>query len=124
MTKVFIRAPSPDVVTSDEPGLNTVQKWLEVEKAGRDDAETLNDLCAKYHSPWIVTWLLQTLGIVPEGKLASRGDNDAIRKLASEPILKSTNIRAPKRKKGTDRDFSGNGNLDLPDRNTRQDHQS
>lgn len=108
MTKVFIRAPSPDVVTSDEPGLNTVQKWLEVEKAGRDDAETLNDLCAKYHSPWIVTWLLQTLGIVPEGKLASRGDNDG----------------APKRKKGTDRDFSGNGNLDLPDRNTRQDHQS
>lgn len=70
VTVVFVRAPSPDVVTSDEAGLDAVEEWLEVEEAGRDDAEALDDLGAECHGPGIVTGLLQVLGVVPEDELA------------------------------------------------------
>ena len=45
-TVILVRAASAHVIVSDEPGFNTVQEGLEVEEAGGDDAERLDDLCA------------------------------------------------------------------------------
>ncbi len=71
VAEVFVRAPSPDVVASDEAGLDAVQKWLEVEKTGGDDAEALHGLCARYHGPGVTTLRLDIPGSVPEDELAS-----------------------------------------------------
>ncbi len=124
VAEVFVRAPSPDVVASDEAGLDAVQEWLEVEKAGRDDAETLHGLCARYHGPGVMTLCLDIPGSVPEDELASRGGNGAICRLASKHPMVLTDLRAPKRKKETDRGFSGTRDSNLPDYDNGETYQS
>lgn len=71
MAIVFIRTPSPDVVTSNKARLNAIQKWLEVKKASGDDAKALGNLCTKDYSPRSVVRLLNIASIVPKDKLAN-----------------------------------------------------
>ena len=54
VTVVIARASSADVIVSDEPRLNAIQKGFQVQEAGRDDAKTLDGLCANCHGPRVV----------------------------------------------------------------------
>ena len=78
MTKVLVCASPPNVIASYETRLNAFQKGFKVKKAGRNDAKTLDALCAKPHSPRFVNRFLRDLGFVPERELADRCGNDPL----------------------------------------------